>query len=107
MYECLFIILTLLANLQEIFLSLPSFVLRDSMHALIVPLFEAPFKSVTCEHWYECIDEYVKQMICALTDSTEAYSQLTKKQLIWCLQFGGCKNLGNKDFNVCYAERHF
>ena len=49
----------LIANLREIFLSLPSFVLRDSMHALIIPLFEMPFKSVPCEHWYECIDEYV------------------------------------------------
>ena len=42
-----------------------------------------------------------------LTGSTEAYSQLTKKQLIWCLQFGGCKNLGSKDFNVRKVDGRF
>ena len=48
-----------------------------------------------------------KLIVRSLTGSTEAYSQLTKKQLIWCLQFGGCKNLGSKDFNVCVVDGHF
>ena len=38
-------------------LSLPNFMLRDTNHALIVPLIEAPFRSITCSHWYECLSE--------------------------------------------------
>lgn len=75
------------ANLQDTFLALPNFILRDTMHALIVPLFETPFKSIPCSQWYDCIEE------------TEVYTRLSKQDLRWCLQFGGCKNLGFKDFN--------
>ena len=74
-------------NLQESFLTLPNYILRDSNHALIVPLFETPFKSLPCSPWFECIEE------------TEVYTRLSKQDLRWCLQFGGCKNLGMKDFN--------
>ncbi|KAK8823158.1 hypothetical protein WA538_002307, partial [Blastocystis sp. DL] len=75
------------SNLRETFLSLPNFMLRDTNHALIVPLIEAPFRSILCSHWYECLSE------------TETYTRLSKRDITWCLRFGGCKNLGNKGFN--------
>lgn len=44
-----------IANLREIFLSLPTSILRDSKHALIVPLFDTPHKSLVCDKWFDCI----------------------------------------------------
>ena len=35
---------------------------------------------------------------------TNQYLRMNKNQLVWCLRFGGCRSLGEKDSNVLFLR---
>ena len=118
MYGVLF-----LANLQSVFLSLPSSALNDDMLAIVLPLFEMNHYSLPCTNWYTCSEQYVSlcpfwmlypSSFCPSLHNFYHYSMLVmcrynsffdlkKYDLNMCVLTGACKLLSNNGVNVRYS----
>lgn len=109
-----------LANLQSIFLSLPTSALNDDMLAIVLPLFEMNHYSLPCTNWYTCSEQYVclcpfwMQYQFSFSPSLHSFDDysmvvmcrynsffdLKKYDLNMCVLTGACKLLSNNGVNV-------
>lgn len=61
-----------------------------------------PYLTLLINHWSvtDGLDVSMSSIIIWFSCSVHQYTQLDKKELLWCLRFNGCRNLGEKDYNV-------